>query len=127
MGTKSRDSDSLWSWKGNIRKKEGKQFPVSEFFLENRRQREDIVLGPGVGAGVGCGAGVGFALVGGIGYGGWPWNHLKLAFGIGAGCGIGVGFGYGQGIGYGLSLDSLKSHLSKRTSDSDKRRIIVAI
>ncbi|XWS36912.1 hypothetical protein CRYUN_Cryun20dG0125900 [Craigia yunnanensis] len=125
MKTKSKDTNSLWNWKGNMKKKKNdKQFPVLEFLRESRRKVEDNVLGPGVGAGIGCGIGFGFGLVGGVGYGGWPWNHLKLAFGVGAGCGVGFGFGFGQGIGYGFSLESLESNLSEDSSDSNRKFLI---
>ncbi|KAE8720274.1 hypothetical protein F3Y22_tig00020944pilonHSYRG00008 [Hibiscus syriacus] len=122
MKTGSKDTNSLWKWKGNMKKKKnGNQFPVSEYL---RQKVEENTLGPGFGAGIGCGIGVGFGLVGGIGYGGWPWNHLNLVFGFGAGCGVGFGFGFGQGIGYGSSLDSLESNLSRDTSDSNRKFII---
>lgn len=115
MKTKSKSSNSKWSWDGTIKKRDGNEFPVSEFF--RGRQAEDIILGPGGGAGIGCGAGIGLALVGGIGHDSWPWNHLNVVFGAGAGCGIGFGFGFGQGIGYGISLDDLKSRFPQLTSD----------
>ncbi|XVF20724.1 hypothetical protein REPUB_Repub12eG0027800 [Reevesia pubescens] len=125
MNTKSKDTNSLWKWKGNMKKKKnGKQFPVSEFLRESRQRVEDHVLGPGGGAGIGCGIGVGFGLVGGVGYGGWPWNHLKLVFGVGAGCGVGFGFGFGQGIGYGFSFECLESYWSKDSSYSNRKFLI---
>ncbi|KAL4308423.1 hypothetical protein GQ457_01G037040 [Hibiscus cannabinus] len=125
MKTRSKDTNPLWKWKGNMKKKKSeKQFPVSEFLRESRQKVEENALGPGVGAGIGCGIGVGFGLVGGIGYGGWPWNHFKLAFGVGAGCGLGLGLGFGQGLGYGFSLESLESNFSKDSSDSNRKFLI---
>ncbi|KAH7533925.1 uncharacterized protein LOC107416087 [Ziziphus jujuba] len=121
MKTKSKNNNSLWDWKGNnLSRKRNSENRFTEFLNHNIQKAEGTVLGPGGGAGFGCGAGVGFGLVGGFGFGGWPWNHLKLVFGVGMGCGVGLGFGYGQGIGYGFSLDSLRSFVSKQSSDSEK-------
>ncbi|KAK9272289.1 hypothetical protein L1049_002660 [Liquidambar formosana] len=126
-GSRKAETNSLWKWKGSInnrKKNQEKQFPVPGFLRDSHRKTEEAVLGPGCGAGIGCGVGLGLGLVGGVGYGGWPWNHLRLVFGVGMVCGVGFGFGYGQGIGYGFSLDSLKSRVSKQSSDSKKRIVI---